>query len=438
MRRPPQVVVRPLLGALLAISGLTLAAPAASAAAPPPPADILVDATTGRVLSGSHIHTRLHPASTVKIMTALVGVERLASRAPVTVDAKAAAVEANKIGFTTGTKWPLDQMLAALMMVSANDAAYAIAHTVGGGLDGFAATLNHTARRYGMTDSALGDPAGLDDATSYKGGPYTSAYDLAIATRNALAVPAIAEPAGRSLYEFTDPAGIPHQLKNHNKMLPGGNDGFDYPGITGFKTGFTKRAQHSLVATARRNGRTLIVVILNAGDSGYTRAAALLDAGFAMAPDAKGIGITLPALAVSPYAQRAADRDAFGKLGRVGAAGKGVTVPASIPVEAIAPRAAPIVTTITHHRDSPGMLRTRNIVLVFVFLGVVVVALRRRAVKRRRARRLAQRRQRIAAMRSGGLPVVDGRYRPGTRLGPPVDSHVRVHREPRERQRQYG
>jgi hypothetical protein len=75
-----------------------------------------------------------------------------------------------------------------------------------------------------------------------------------------------------------------------------------------------------------------------------------------------------------------------------------------------------------------GLLTARNAVVVLLVILFVALALRRRAVRRRRARRDAQRRQRAAAMRSGGLPVVDGRYRPGTRIGPPVESHVRVRR----------
>jgi hypothetical protein len=78
----------------------------------------------------------------------------------------------------------------------------------------------------------------------------------------------------------------------------------------------------------------------------------------------------------------------------------------------------------THH--APGLLRPRNLLIVLFLLGGAALALRRRAVKRQRAIRLARRRQRISAMRSGGLPVVDGRYRAGTRIGPPVESHVRV------------
>jgi hypothetical protein len=107
-----------------------------------------------------------------------------------------------------------------------------------------------------------------------------------------------------------------------------------------------------------------------------------------------------------------------------------VTVPAVVPVLDSPPLAAASThartasVSTTHH--SAGLLRPRNIVIVLILLSAVAIVFRRRAVKRQRIQRLARRRQRISAMRSGGLPVVDGRYRSGTRIGPPVESHVRV------------
>ena len=107
-----------------------------------------------------------------------------------------------------------------MMMVSANDAAYAVAETVGGSISGFAADLNATAKRYGMRDSTWGDPAGLTDGTSYEGGPKVSAYDLAIAARNALTVPAIAQWADTRTYDFTDPSGLHHELDQPQQVPP--------------------------------------------------------------------------------------------------------------------------------------------------------------------------------------------------------------------------
>jgi len=418
------------------IGGVTLAPMAASTAAaaglPSPKADLVVDAGTGRILIGDNVHEAVHPASTAKIMTALTAAERLCPGAMVTASARDASVETMRIGLPVDKPWPFDQMMASMMMVSANDAAYAIADTVGGGLDGFAKDLAATAHQLGLRDSTLGDPAGLDDTTSYRGGPLMSAYDLAIATRNALTVPEIAKWAALHEYSFVDPTGVHHQLVNHNKMLPGGGE--DYPGAIGFKTGFTNQAQHSLVAVATRNGRTLIAVILGAPDAGWLEAASLLDAGFATARDAHGTGEALPAVAVSRCAARQADQTAFGKLGTSAnhtSTPTVVTVPSVIPAlssPALAATASahPSTTLASSTHHSAGPLRPRNIAILLLVALAVVIAFRRRAVKRQRALRLARRKQRISAMRSGGLPVVDGRYRSGSRIGPPVESHVRV------------
>jgi hypothetical protein len=186
---------------------------------------------------------------------------------------------------------------------------------------------------------------------------------------------------------------------------------------------------------ARRNGRTLISVILGAADSGYTESANLLDAAFAMPSNASGLGVSVPPVHVSLYATRASDRSGFAALGHAAsvvgatpAAATGPTVPASIPVGAIAPHGlAPVVAATPTGSSSHGLFAMRNVFIVFFALAMTVFFLRRRAVKRQRARRLAQRRQRVAAMRSGGLTVIDGRYRIGTRTGQPVESGVRVH-----------
>ncbi len=419
------------------------AAPVSSPGLPPPQAYILVEAGTGAILTGRNIHEALPPASTVKIMAALVAVERLPPNAVITVSPNAASRESMRIGMTPGSRWRFKDAMASLMMVSANDAAYAVAEAAGGSIAGFAAQQAAAARRYGMRDSTFGDPAGLSDSTAYEGGAHVSAYDLAIATRNALTVPAIARWAASRLYSFTDLAGHQHELQNHNKFLVG--NGFGYAGANGFKTGYTEVADHALVATALRNGRQCIAVILGAVDSGYVEAAALLDQCFATkaipASDAR-----LPRVAVSPYSTRLAEQASFPQL--VPATGRASTAPPSRHVSVAARHrattaavpasagghtalAAGINTALaaTNKRSSSGgVLSTTGFVLV-VLLGLgVVIALRRRAVKRRRARRLAQQRARAKAMRSGSLPVVDGRYRTGTRVGKPVDSQVRIER----------
>jgi D-alanyl-D-alanine carboxypeptidase len=310
-----------------------------------------------------------------------------------------------------------------------------------------------------MRDSTFGDPAGLTDQTAFQGGPKVSAYDLAIATRNALTVPAIARWAATKDYAFTDPTGLHHTLHNHNKFLP--DNGFGYAGANGFKTGYTEVAQHALVATAERNGRQCIAVILGAVDGGYTWAATLLDKCW-LKPAVQTTGKFLPPIAVSPYQTRVDARAGFSRLAQGGAAlvarGKpansaapttgsatnAATTPAtagtsasgsdrgaagSLASAALAhAESAQTSATTTVGSSSGGPLTTRRLlVLVLVVLAIGFV-LRRRAVRRQRARRLARQRARAKAMRSGSLPVVDGRYRTGLRTGQPVDSQVRVAR----------
>jgi len=440
--RPARRRVPRLTGALITVAimvaglaGVAEVPAHADTGTPPPEAYILVDAGTGAVITGRNIHEALPPASTAKIMTALVAVERLAPNATITVSTNAAAREAMKIGMPAGARWPFREMMASMMMVSANDAAYAIAEAAGGSVGGFAADANSTAKRYGMRDSTWGDPAGLTDSTSYEGGPKTSAYDLAIATRNALTVPAIAHWADTRTFDFTDPAGVHHELTNHDKFLP--DNGFGYDGANGFKTGYTEIADHTLVATAERDGRQCIAVILGSVDSGYTWAASLLDQCWHKPPVAT-TRIVLPPVRVSPYETRVTARAAFTKL--AGSTTKTPThraastrspkrgmlasgIPASIAATTnIAARHA------ARHSGGGGVLTPTRVALVVVLAGVACVWFRRRAVKRRRAQRNARRRARAKAMRSGSLPVVDGRYRTGTRVGPPVESRVRVKR----------
>ena len=428
-----------LVAALLALLTVLLHASVASAqqadpsqtwTPPPPRAEIVVDAGSGQILAGAHIHDKLHPASTAKIFTALTAVERFPQDAKISADPNTLSIESESLWMPATANWPMSEMLAAMMMNSANDAAYAIAHT-GGGLDKFAADMNALARRLGAKDSDLNDPAGLDDATSFRGGPYTSVYDLAIATRNALQVPAIAHWASTADYVINEDRA--YALHNHNRMLPGG--AYAYEGATGFKTGHTQRAQHCIVTTATRNGRTLIAVVLGSqSPGGYADAARLLDAGFAMPPDAKGLGEKLPPVAFSPYGDRVAERDGLANLaGAKNLSEDGATPPVTAVAPKInlteTPRAAPaVVTAPKEHSGSGSFFSLRYFLIAVLLVACGIVALRRRAVRRQRARRSAQKRQRAAAMRSGGLPVVDGRYRPGTRLGPPIESHVRIHR----------
>jgi D-alanyl-D-alanine carboxypeptidase len=303
-----------------------------------------------------------------------------------------------RIGMPVGESWPREQMLAALLMVSANDAAWALAECAGGDVAGFAAQGGALMRRLGATDGRFGDPAGLSDRSAYGGGSWLSPWDLAVLGRNALAVPAIAGPAGTVELRFTDVAGRSHRFVNHNATLLRG-----YPGANGLKTGFTDRAGRTLIASARRDGRTMLAVVFGTWDTAGW-AGALLDRGFASRTDAPGLA-TLPPVRVRPArAEGPATCGAAVTGGSVGAATTGGSTADGTAVrrDATPTRAAA--------RPFSARIPWRTLAIaagaVLAVLAAVVLA-RRAVVLRRRRRRAARRRAVARAHRSGTIHVVD-------------------------------
>ena len=410
--------------------------------APEPEAWILVDAGTGNVLEGREVHSAKRTASVVKVMTALTAIERLPLTATATItknDVANGAQNREPSGLAVGQNWSLDQLLHVLLISSANDAAYAIAHQVSGTTANFADAQRSTATRLGLRDSTFNDPSGLDDASSYGGGPRMSAYDIAIATRAALGVPALAKIARTSQYKYTDPGGIKHTVLNHNQLLTKGR--FPYADATGFKTGFTKRAGNTLTATATRKGRTLIAVILNTSDT-FGWAAKLFDDGFALPVGSPGTGERLPADAFTTIEQRATLQRDFGalvqspELLQPAATSRATTQSAPTSATKVAGTTGARGTAGTMTKQTLGRNATKTaddssatpiaIVVIIALIGAFMA--RREQIKRRKAKRKARQRSTQAALRRGSLPVVDGRYRAGMRTGPPVLSNVKLRR----------
>ena len=307
------------------------------------------------------------------------------------------------------------------MMVSANDAAYSIANTVGhGSLDAFAADLNSTAKRLGMRDSTFGDPAGLDDGTSYKGGPFTSAYDLAIAARNALTVPAIAKWAALHEYQFVDNGGTHHDLTNHNRMLPG----------VRLRVSRSDRIQdglHEPGAALARRGRDAQRPHVDRGDPRWSRRGVHHRGGPARrriraAELREGRARSCRPSPCRSTGARAEDRASFAALGK--RARRATTRrPAPRPSRfrhrfrsgAIAPRARR-----SDRGDHCRSASRQRAVLVAQLRHRPALARRRRvraaaASSQASTRRAGSRNGgcALAKMRSGGLTVVDGRYRAG-------------------------
>jgi len=237
---------------------------------------ILVDADTGLIVAGNNLHQRLRPASTIKLLTALIALERLPENDEIPTSVRAESMPARKMNMLAGEVWDLEDSLHNMLIVSANDAAVAIAERIGGGsLDGWQIIAEATADALGMVDDPiLADPSGLDDEFSNKRGSRISAYDLAIAARAAFARPEIIQIISKRRHEYDNGGdGEPHSLYNSN-LLPD-----LYEGAIGGKTGFTERAGRSLVGIAKRGDRTMIAIAIDAVDT-YGTVTALFDRGF--------------------------------------------------------------------------------------------------------------------------------------------------------------
>ncbi|MBE6627453.1 MAG: D-alanyl-D-alanine carboxypeptidase [Ruminococcaceae bacterium] len=230
---------------------------------------ILMLASTGEILYQKDCDVKLPMASTTKIMTALVALELGSPKQMIAVSPEAVGVEGSSIYLTAGEQLSLEQLLYALLLESANDAAVAIACGLSGSVDSFAKKMNEKADSLGLVQTHFTNPHGLDHEEHY-----TTARELAIITQALLK-----DPLLRTIVS-TRKTTIPHDgtdsvrlLVNHNKMLR------LYDGCIGVKTGFTKRSGRCLVSAAERDGVELIAVTLNASDD-WNDHTALLNYGF--------------------------------------------------------------------------------------------------------------------------------------------------------------
>jgi D-alanyl-D-alanine carboxypeptidase (penicillin-binding protein 5/6) len=273
-------------------------APGSPTTAPPtatlpnePDGWILVDADTGAVLGSRNPRTPHLPASTIKLVTALVAVQRLPADDPVPISSVAAGMPARRIVMQQGQVWDLEDLLYSMLTVSANDAAVAVAERVGGGsLAGWELIADRTAVGLGLEDAPdLSDPAGLDDEFSHGEGSRISPRDMAIVARAVLADPRLMEMIGVEEHLFTGGDGIVHSVDRRNRLFE------LYPGAIGMKTGLTDAAGRCLVAAATRDGRTMLAVLFDAPDM-YLTAATLLDRGFATPVSAQTGLDVLPAV----------------------------------------------------------------------------------------------------------------------------------------------
>jgi D-alanyl-D-alanine carboxypeptidase len=256
---------------------------------------VLVDVDTGNVLDANNDRVPLPPASLTKVITALAAIENLPADAQIPVSLRAASMPADKLFMKPLTLWTFDEMIHALLLSSANDAAVALAEKAGGSVEGFQRMFALTAADLGMADNpVLNDPAGLDGPDGVEGGNLVSARDLAIAARALLAQPVLAGIVATPVFYFDGPDGIHHRLTNHNRYFL-----TTYPGAIGVKTGYTSRAGTCLIAAARVGARTMLAVVLH-GNNPTQTAEDLLDKGFFTPVQSEPVADRLPAVHLGP------------------------------------------------------------------------------------------------------------------------------------------
>jgi D-alanyl-D-alanine carboxypeptidase (penicillin-binding protein 5/6) len=297
-----------------------LRTPAPSAV--PPQVDaaaaVLADLDSGRVLFDLNGNQRRPIASITKIMTALLAIEETVPTEIVTTSANAAAgggLGISGLGLETGERIRVQELLYALMLQSANDAAVALAEHVSGTVDDFVQRMNRRARNLGMGRTRFASPNGLDDDG------YSSARDLARLTRTAFEARGFASIVATRFHSVRSLDAEPRMVQNRNALL------WLYPDATGVKTGFTTPAGFCIVAAAERDDRRLVVVVLGESGEPFSDAAALLNYGF------------------EGFEQRVLVRSGT-SLGAVEVAGREVAVTVAGSLERLVPVDAPVSRTV--------------------------------------------------------------------------------------------
>ncbi|HUS88602.1 MAG TPA: D-alanyl-D-alanine carboxypeptidase family protein [Desulfosporosinus sp.] len=214
---------------------------------------ILMDAASGQILYEKEAHKELPPASVTKIMTLLVAADAVASGKVKLTDKVTASENASKLGgsqiyLEPGETFTLEQMLIAIAVGSANDSCVAVAEHIDGTHEAFVEEMNNKALALGLKNTHFVNAYGLPAE-----GHYTSAYDLAVISKEALNYPLVRKLTSMKEYDLRDGK---FKLWNTNKLL------WWYPGADGFKTGWTNEAKYCLASTVERNGLRLICVVM--------------------------------------------------------------------------------------------------------------------------------------------------------------------------------
>lgn len=225
----------------------------------PPPelsaqAYLVIDSNNGSFLLDKNSHLKLYPASTVKMITALVAMDYYDNEDLLTVTG--VDVEGQKMKLIEGEEISVGSLLYGLLVYSANDAAEVLADNYEGGRDNFIVAMNNKAREIGLNETNFSNPTGLDNNEQY-----TSTYDLIKIAQYALKNPFFSEVVStKKAYVKSADGKTVHNLQNLNKLL----DSVD--GVYGVKTGWTEFAKENLVTYVERNGNRVMIALMGSDD----------------------------------------------------------------------------------------------------------------------------------------------------------------------------
>ncbi len=222
-----------------------------------PKAYLVMEATTGKVLEEQNMHEKRAPASMTKLMVAYIVLDRIAKGENHLTDKVRTSPEASHIGgsrvyLKEGEEFSLEEMMKAVMIASANDAAYAIGELISGTREAFVDLMNEKAKSLGMNDTEFNSPHGLPPGKGQKE-DLTSCFDMAILARELLKYPKVIEWSSTKTADFRSGTFI---LNNHNKLLS------RMPEVDGLKTGYYGETGYNVTVTAKKGDLRFIVVVM--------------------------------------------------------------------------------------------------------------------------------------------------------------------------------
>ena len=227
---------------------------------------VLIDADTKEILFAKNPDKWMHPASTTKMVTLLTALELKGTQLDelATISSYATSMEESNLGVRVGDQITLEAVLEGMMVASGNDAAVVVAENVSGSVENFAKDMNRVAAKAGAKNSVFLNPHGLTQM-----GHHSTARDLAMIAAYGMKYQMFRDKVANDYYKVPYQNRTPETIRTTNQ----------YPGANGLKTGFTNAAGECLIASATRNGHTMIVVMLN-DDNRWDEAVQFLDYGF--------------------------------------------------------------------------------------------------------------------------------------------------------------